>query len=96
VFQGNINGAISFKQNKAIYKPTASLVIDLNINKTDLGDLKFDIDGDQNLEKFTINSFLENENFESFNAFGNFQIIDKETFLDMKLKFAKFDLGIFH
>jgi hypothetical protein len=25
VFQGNINGAISFKQNKAIYKPTASL-----------------------------------------------------------------------
>jgi hypothetical protein len=66
----------------------------LNINKTDLGDLKFDIEGDQNLEKFTINSFLENENFESFNAFGNFQIIDKETFLDMKLKFAKFDLGI--
>jgi hypothetical protein len=39
------------KQNKAIYKPTASLVIDhLNINKTDLGDLKFDIEGDQNLE----------------------------------------------
>jgi hypothetical protein len=37
---------------------------------------------------------LENENFESFNAFGNFQIIDKETFLDMKLKFVKFDLGI--
>jgi hypothetical protein len=26
----------------------------LNINKTDLGDLKFDIEGDQNLEKFTI------------------------------------------
>jgi hypothetical protein len=51
----NINGAISFKTKKAIYKPTASLVIDhLNINKTDLGDLKFDIEGDQNLEKFTI------------------------------------------
>jgi hypothetical protein len=28
---------------------------------------------------------VENENFESFNAFPN---IDKETFLDMKLKFA--------
>ncbi|WP_016989114.1 translocation/assembly module TamB domain-containing protein [Flavobacterium sp. ACAM 123] len=95
VFQGNINGEISFKQNKAIYKPTASLVIDhLNINKTDLGDLKFDIEGDQNLEKFTINSFLENENFESFNTFGNFQIIGDKTVLDMKLKFAKFDLGI--
>lgn len=95
VFRGNINGDISFKQNKAVYKPTASLLIDhLNINKTDLGDLKFDIEGDQNLEKFTINTFLENENVESFNAFGNFEIIDNKTILDMKLKFAKFDLGI--
>ena len=95
VFEGNINGAVSFKQNKAIYKPTAALVIDhLNINKTDLGVLRFDIEGDQNLEKFTINSFLENKSFESFNAFGNFQIVDKETILDMKLKFEKFDLGI--
>jgi hypothetical protein len=65
VFQGNINGAISFKQNKAIYKPTASLVIDhLNINKTDLGDLKFDIEGTKSGEIHN-NSFLENENFES-------------------------------
>jgi len=95
VFRGNVNGDISFKQNKAVYKPTASLLIDhLNINKTDLGDLKFDIEGDENLEKFTINSFLENKNFESFNAFGNFEIIDNKTILDMKLKFAKFDLGI--
>lgn len=95
VFRGNINGDISFKQNNAIYKPTSSLMIDhLNINDTDLGDLKFDIEGDQNLEKFTINSFLENKNFESFNAFGNFQIIGGQTVLDMKLKFAKFDLGI--
>jgi hypothetical protein len=85
VFQGNIN-AISFKK-KTIYKPTASLVIHLNINKTDLGDLKFDIEGTK-IWRVHINSFLENENFESFNAFGNFQIIDKETFLDMKLKFV--------
>jgi hypothetical protein len=62
----NINGAISFKQNKSNLQTYSFTGIDhLNINKTDLGDLKFDIEGDQNLEKFTINSFLENENFES-------------------------------
>lgn len=94
-FRGNINGDISFKQNNAIYKLPASLMIDhLNINDTDLGDLRFDIEGDQNLEKFTINSSLENNNFESFNAFGNFQNIGGQTVLDMKLRFSKFDLGI--
>ncbi|WP_225876834.1 translocation/assembly module TamB domain-containing protein [Flavobacterium muglaense] len=95
VFNGNINGEINFKQNNAIYKPTASLKVDhLNINKTDLGVLSFDIEGDENLEKFTINSFLENENLESLNAFGNFQVINKETILDLQLKLDKFNLGI--
>jgi hypothetical protein len=95
VFNGNINGAVNFKQNNEVYKPTASLVIDhLNINETDLGVLKFDIEGDQNLEKFTINSFLENGSLESFNAYGNFKIVDKETVLDMNLKLTKFNLGV--
>jgi hypothetical protein len=53
-------------------KPTASLQIDgLNINKTDLGLLNF-IEGNQSLDKFTINSYLENGNLESFNVNGSF------------------------
>ncbi|UQD57272.1 translocation/assembly module TamB domain-containing protein [Flavobacterium sp. K5-23] len=95
VFKGNINGEVNFKQNDAIYKPTASLVIDqLNINNTDLGVFKFDIEGDQNFEKFTINSYIENENVESFNAKGNFKIVNKEAALDLSLKFEKFNLGV--
>ncbi|MGO4819650.1 translocation/assembly module TamB domain-containing protein [Flavobacterium sp. W22_SRS_FP1] len=95
VFNGNINGAVNFKQNNEVYKPTASLVIDhLNINETDLGVFKFDIEGDQNLEKFTINSLLENESLESLNAQGYFKIVNKETVLDMNLKLAKFNLGL--
>ena len=65
----------------------------MNINKTDLGILNFDIEGDESFKKFTINSTLENENLESFNANGNFEIVDKETILDLKLKFDKFNLG---
>ncbi len=94
VFNGNLNGAVNFKQNNAVYQPTASVVIDhLNINKTDLGVLNFDIEGDETFKKFTINSTLENKNLESFNANGNFEIIDKETLLDLRLKFDKFNLG---
>ncbi|WP_317192539.1 translocation/assembly module TamB domain-containing protein [Flavobacterium flabelliforme] len=92
--EGNINGDISFKQNKNVYQPTASIVIDnLNVNKIDLGVLNFDIQGDESLKKFTINSNLENKDLESFNADGSFEIIDKQTILDLKLKFDKFNIG---
>lgn len=94
VFKGNINGDISFKQNKAVFQPTASIVIDrLNLNNVDLGTLDLDIEGDENLRKFAINSTLENENFESFNVEGSFDIFNKETFLDLRLKLDKFNLA---
>ncbi|MFV5699951.1 translocation/assembly module TamB domain-containing protein [Flavobacterium sp. ZT3R17] len=95
VFNGNINGEVNYKQDKNVFQPTASIIIDhLNLNKTDLGILNFDIQGDESFKKFTINSNLENENFQSFNADGNFEIVDKETILDLKLKFEKFNLGV--
>ncbi|MFV8334765.1 translocation/assembly module TamB domain-containing protein [Flavobacterium sp. RSP29] len=94
IAHGNINGEVNFKQNDNVYQPTSSIVIDnLNVNKTDLGTLNFEIEGDESLRKFTINSNLENENFESFNANGSFEIINKETILDLKLKFEKFDIA---
>lgn len=94
VVHGNINGEVNFKQNKDVYQPTASIIIDkLNVNKTDLGTLNFDIEGDESLRKFTINSDLENENLESFNADGSFEIVNKETILDLKLKFDKFNVA---
>ncbi len=95
VFNGNINGAIRFKQNNQVYKPTASLVVNkLNINKTDLGTLNFNIEGDQNLQKFTVDSYLVNENAESFNVNGNFEVVNKKTMLDLKVKLEKFNLGV--
>ena len=95
VFNGNLNGEVNFLQNNTVYKPTASLIVDqLDINNTELGILKLNIEGDQNLEKFTIDSFLENKNLESFNAKGNFKIVDKEALLDLDLKLDNFNLGI--
>ena len=95
VFNGNINGDVNFKQNNAVFQPTASIVIDhLNLNKTDLGVLNFDIEGNESLQKFTINSKIENENLESLNANGSFEIINKETVLDLQLQFKKFNLAV--
>jgi TamB, inner membrane protein subunit of TAM complex len=94
VLNGNINGKVNFKQDKAIYQPTASVVVDhLNVNKTDLGVLSFDISGNESLKKFTIDSNLINDSLESFNASGSFETVNKETILDLGLHFEKFNLG---
>lgn len=94
VFNGNLNGNVNYKQNKNVYQPTASIVIDhLNLNKTDLGTLKFDIAGDETFKKFTINSSIQNGFAESFRAGGTFAIENKETFLDLNLKLEGFNLA---
>ena len=95
VFNGNVNAIVNYKQDNAAFQPTASIQIDhLNINKTDLGNLNFDISGDENLKKFTLDANIENENVESFNANGSFEIVDNKTILDLELKLDKFNLGI--
>lgn len=94
VFNGNLNGKVNYKQNKNVYQPTASIVIDhLNLNKTDLGTLNFDIAGDETFKKFTINSSIQNGFAESFRAGGTFAIENKETFLDLNLKLEGFNLA---
>ena len=94
VFDGKINGEVNFKQDKIVYRPTASLKIDqLSLNKTNLGTLDLDIEGDENLSKFTINSTIKKEGFESFNASGNFQVKNNETVIDLRLKLDEFKLA---
>lgn len=95
VINGNLNAIVNYKQDNAVFQPTASIQIDhLNINKTDLGYLNFDISGDETFKKFTVNSSLENENVESFGANGSFEIVNDKTILDLQLKLDKFNLGI--
>jgi len=94
-FNGNINAEVNYKQNNDIYQIPASIQIDhLNINNTDLGNLNFDIVGDESFKKFTVNANIENENVESFGVNGSFEIVDNKTILDLKLKLDKFNLGI--
>ena len=95
VFNGNLNGKINFKQKNTIFQPTASLKIDsLSVNEVALGKLNLQISGDETLSKFYINSNLDNENVASFNAKGNIQILENQTFADIDLNFDKFNLGI--
>ena len=94
-FDGNVNGEVFLKQTNDVYQPTASLEIsNLFVNDNELGNMSLNIEGDTNFSKFNINSVIENENFDSFNADGSLAIVNKETILDLDLKFQKFNLGV--
>ncbi len=95
IFNGNINALLNFKQNNAIFQPTATVQIDnLNINKTNLGKLNLNIVGDESLKKFTLDATVETEDLKSLNANGNFEIVNKNTILDLNLKLDRFNLGL--
>lgn len=94
-FDGNVNGEVFLKQKDMVYQPTASLKIsNLLVNENELGIMNLDIEGDTSFSKFNINSSIENENVDSFKANGSLAIVNKETLLDIDLKFQKFNMGV--
>lgn len=94
-FDGNLNGKVNFKQTNTVFQPTSNLRIDsLSVNGIALGNMNLDIQGDETLRKFHLDSNLENENIDSFNADGDIQIVDGQTLLDVDLNFDKFNLGV--
>lgn len=91
---GSLNGQIDFKQNKNIYQPTSSIFIDsLHVNDIALGKLSIDIEGNEALNRFKVNSVLENNDVENFTASGDIGIINKETVFDLNFRFNRFNLG---
>lgn len=93
--RGNLNGTVSLKQDGDIYRPMSSLrVNDLFVNDIEMGNLVLDVDGDDSFRKFYVNSVLENKNFESFRADGEFTVSGGQTQMDVDLRFNKFNLGM--
>jgi hypothetical protein len=54
--------------------------------------LNFEIEGDESLRKFVINSNLENKNVESFNANGSFNN-QQGNYFRFKVKIRKFNIA---
>ncbi len=92
---GNLNAIVNYKQDKAVFQPTASIQIDnFDVNNIKLGYLNFNIIGDESFRKFKVNSSIENDNLASLALDGNFEIKGKNTVLDLQVNLDKFNLGI--
>ncbi len=93
---GNLDGKINFRQDKKIYQPTSSLRIDsLSVNNIALGNMNIDVEGDNSFRKFTVDAVLENQDVESFLAQGTFAVENKETIMDVDMRFNDLNLAAF-
>lgn len=94
-FEGKLNGEVNLKQQASVFQPTSTVTIEnFVLNDNELGILNLNIKGDETFSKFYLDSNLENENFESFNAEGFLEIVDNKTLLDVDLRFDRFNLGV--
>lgn len=95
-FGGKINGKISYKQKDNKYDPISHLTIDsLKINQFLLGDLEFDIEGNENFNQFKVNSSLKQDGKEHFFVDGNVNFVGDQSKLDLEAGFDKFNLAPF-
>ena len=92
---GNLNGKVNFKQNNAVYQPTAAVSVDsLSVNNIFLGDLNVNIVGNETFKKFNVNATIENNSEESVAVNGDFMVDKSNTILDLEARFNKFNLQI--
>ena len=81
-------------QEKGVYKPTAGVIInDFNINNRKLGLFKLDIEGDEEFNKYHINTSIENESVKSLNASGYVDFAIEKPYLNLDVDLNQLDLS---
>jgi len=94
--KGTINGTINYSQIKKQIRPTANFEIsNFNINKSEQGDLKVEVNGDNSLTKYNVNVSLDRNKEKTFLAVGNVDFTPKNPTIDMNMNFEKFKLDAF-
>jgi hypothetical protein len=94
---GNLDGEINFKQKGTVYQPNGNLTIDdLNINDVDFGAFNIDIEGNQDLKQFAINSSITKNFKDILSLKGNFNVNNNKNNLDLDVVFSDFDLRVFN
>ena len=92
---GLMNGSVSIIQKAGKYQPRAAIKVDgITIDEKGLGDLTLDINGDDNLTNYQLNSKLTNENLESLLVNGNLDFGFDTPYLNVNVELNKFDLTL--
>ncbi|MGV7105088.1 translocation/assembly module TamB domain-containing protein [Flavobacterium sp. U410] len=95
-FKGKLNGFTTLKQNKKIYKPSSHIKIDsLSINNYPVGDLVFNVQGNDAFNQFDVKSSIRQNGERTFELDGNINNEGSESSLNLEASFDKFALTPF-
>lgn len=95
-FNGNLNGNIKFFQENITYKPEANVFIDsLKINSFNLGNLLFNITGNENLDSFKVDAKIKQQETENFYLKGIIDYKKEQSNLDLEAGLKEFALNPF-
>ncbi|MFD0964171.1 translocation/assembly module TamB domain-containing protein [Pseudofulvibacter geojedonensis] len=93
---GIVNGKLNVIQEKGKYQPLAAITVDsLQVNDINLGLFSLDVVGSSDLNKYKINSSLENDKLQNLTARGDLNFKPSTPQLDLDIGLYKFDLSIF-
>ena len=93
---GTLNGDLDLLQEQGAYYPNTKMTIDsLSVNDIYLGNLKMDIEGNENLTNYSVYSVLRKEGLESLSTIGDINVSGEEPSIDLEVNLNRLNMGIF-
>ncbi len=93
---GNITGRLNFVQKGGAYFPDSNVRInDVVINETAFGDLTLDVQGNEDLTNYRINTTLVNNDVKSINAVGEIDVSGSTPQIDLNVGLNDFNMKAF-
>ncbi len=94
--EGNVNGNLNFLQKNGGYYPNSTVKIEnVIVNDVGFGDLNLNINGNEDLTSYKIDTHLINDNVKSINAIGNINVSSKNPKIDMRVELNEFNMQVF-
>lgn len=96
VLGGRVVGDLSIFQDNGKYFPSSTIVIkDLSVNNDKLGELKFNVSGNEELTRFSVNSKLVNNKLKTMSAIGFVNVSETNSNMDIDVNFNSLDISGF-
>ena len=93
---GTLNGDLDLLQEQGAYYPNSSISIDsLDINDNLLGNLKVNVQGNEDLSNYVIDATLRKKEFESLNAQGSINVSGNTPLIDLEVELDRFNMAAF-
>lgn len=93
---GDLNGIIDFKQEKALLAPKGNLLIEnFHINNFSQGDLALNVTGDNSYEKYNVSLSLINEKAKNISAVGGVDFSKERPIIDLSVFLKEYEIAAF-